>query len=193
MSVGAVLSISLSTTRGFIGHQQIPCYVHRYRRAHGMCVIVELSGRNYAGLTDPITWERGDFLCDQRGVYESHVWYSGHRIPLVAVCGMRWGCAYALNALQTSEFQERARQLGWVLDMDPLKDTVHYKITHRGAFVWRIITGEELDYRITTDGKEEGWIGSHWHISKWLQMPGMETVVQELEGAAALSTVFLNV
>lgn len=169
MSFEQMKRASLSTTRAFLGDEKIPCYLHRVPDEEGVRIFVEFA-RTHAGFHTRIAWPQGDFLCDQRGIFQTML-YGVVPVPVTVLCSMRWGMEYMLDALQTYE----AAKLEIFQGLDPLTDSVFYKVTHTGDLLWLVSS-----YGEDTSGRHRN------HRSGWLRAPGMESAVMGLEGGRAL-------
>ena len=154
----------LSITTGFIDKKI--CTVQRFICKDLKFVILKVDGQTY-GTDLCIIWPDGDYIYDNRGVFSTYLIVNNDQyIRFIAVSGIRIGRFYELNSLQTFIVHKRATDLN-INDLpDPLEITLAYKVNNKGVILW-------FYYPLNKPNK----------AVKWHSIPGIETIVPELEYA----------
>lgn len=128
---------SLSVTKGLLSNGE-KCTVKRFTVGdeNGTFVILTVGGKTY-GTDLSITWPNGDFICDQRGVFPTFLSVNNYpEINFTALCGIKIGHSYELNALQAYNACDRAIKLN-IKDLpDSLENTIVYQVNKKGVILW---------------------------------------------------------
>ena len=123
---------SLSVTNGLLPSGE-KCTVQRFTVGdeNNKFVILTVDGKTY-GTDLSITWPNGESICDQRGVFHTYlIDNNNQQINFTALCGIKIGHWYELNALQAYN------ACGLIKDLpDPLENTIVYQVNKEGVILW---------------------------------------------------------